>query len=98
MTPERTFGIKMKQGPHGPLICFGRIRRDPLTMMLVLDEIEGSEGAVGTIVGRGVGDEELLAALERLLVTAPTKDGSNACGPMFWSFKKAVSNAISTGV
>jgi hypothetical protein len=88
----------MKQGPHGPLICFGKIRRDPLTMMLVLDEIEGHEGAVGTIVGRNADDVELMMALERLLVTAPTKDGSNACGPMFWSFKKAVSNAIEAGV
>ena len=92
--PERTFGIKMKNDLGGPLICFGKIRRDPLTMQLVLDEIEGHDGAVGTIVGRSGGDPELIAALERLLVITPAKKGSNACGPMFWSFRRAVSSAI----
>ena len=91
---ERTFGIKAQPGLGGPLICFGKIRRDPLTMQLVLDEIEGQDGAVGTIVGQHVGDAELIAALERLLVVAPTEAGSSACGPMFWSFRTAVNRVV----
>ena len=35
---ERTFGIKMRNGPEGPLVCFGRIKRDPKTLKLFMEE------------------------------------------------------------
>ena len=88
--PDRTFGIKMKNSPEGPLVCFGRIKRNPKTLQLFMEELEGVPGAHGTIVG----DEDLLESLERLMVIVPSKERSNECGPMYWPFKRAVTNAI----
>lgn len=87
---DRTFGIKVRPGLEGPLICFGQIRRDPLTMKLVMDELEGADGARGLVVS----DSQLLEALERLMVVTPLRANTNECGPMFWSFKKAVDDAV----
>ena len=87
---ERTLGIKIRPGLEGPLVCFGRIRRDALTMQLVLDEIEGSGGSAGAIIG----DQDLLDSLERLMVIGKSEPGSNLCGPMFWEFKEAIARAL----
>jgi len=88
----------MRQGLKGPLICFGKIRRNPLTMKLFLDDVCGQKGAAGTIVGSSGNDAELMAALERLLVIAPSSAGSSALGPMFWSLRNAVNNVAEAGM
>jgi hypothetical protein len=87
---ERTFGIKTHGGPEGPYICFGRIKRDPVTMRLMLSALEGGLDAYSVILH----DDELYSALERLMVAAPRDRRTSLCGPMFWSFKKAVEDAI----
>lgn len=87
---DRTFGIKAQRSSGRAFICFGRIRRDPLTMRLVLDAIESGIEAAGAVID----DDELFSALERLMVAAPKKAGTSMCGPMFWPFKKAVEHAI----
>jgi hypothetical protein len=88
----------MRQGPSGPLICFGKIKRDPLTMRLKLDDLWGQDGTAGAIVGASGNDDELMAALERLLVIAPEADGTSALGPMFWSFRNAVNSVVEAGM
>ena len=87
---ERTFGIMVRHELEGPLVCFGKIRRDALTMQLVLDEIEGIAGAPGAIIG----DQDLLDSLGRLMVIGKAQPGSDLCGPMFWEFRKAMNRAV----
>lgn len=67
------------------LVCFGTIRRDALTMGLVINELPGVSGVVGRIIAQCTSDpKRVLDTLEHMMCTAPTKKDSSACGPMLW--------------
>lgn len=81
------------------MVCFGRIKRHPKHMLMVLEGIAGMDNMAGAVIGQpGTTDTDLLDALERIMVTAKTEEGSNVCGPMFWSFRRALYRATEAEV
>ena len=82
---SKTPNTSVNLSPIGPMACFGSIQRDPDGMGLMMEEI-GGPGVVGTVL-RTSNREDILMAMERILPVLPTREGSNYCGPFFWTYK-----------